>query len=186
MPKWSGVKVSLQLPQIARIEGTWEPDKQERAAAWEMYVELATRISIAELSPEEGLLREALSSLHSLFGTTREILRKYGPGVAGRQIEDAEGPLIVGQPGQLSFGHLAVAILNAVLRPTLAKWHPRLLAYENTREPGISPVEHERQWPESEELRQALNEVRDFLITYADLLAQAARVPSLLVQREDR
>src|SRR5208282_2714291 len=98
-----------------------------------IYVELATRISIVELQPEEGLLREALGSLYSLFGTTREILRKYGPTVGKPKGE-----------GRLSFGLLAVAVLNIVLRPVLSKWHPVLEDYESTKPAGMSPSEHER------------------------------------------
>ncbi len=127
-PEWTGLKVSLNLPIIGGIEGSWKPNEDERKAAWEMYVELVTRISVAELQPDEGMLRETLASLHTLFGTTRQILRSYGPAVAGTQFEDAEGPLVLGQRG-VSFGYLAVAILNAVLRPVLAKWHPLLLDY---------------------------------------------------------
>jgi hypothetical protein len=60
-----------------------------------MYVELITRISVVELKPGEGLLREALSSLYTLFDTTRMILRKYGPSVAQPKGKD-----------KLSFGYL--------------------------------------------------------------------------------
>jgi len=174
MPKLTSVKVSLTLPYIGGVEGTWEPDETERNAAWEMYVELVTRISVAELKPDEGLLREALSSLYTLFDTTRNILRKYGPSVAQPKGEDG-----------ISFGYFAVAILNTVLRPVLAKWHPLLLDYESTKDSTISPLEHERQWEKHEELRQVLNEVRSVLIEYADLLAQVAGVPSLVVKRND-
>ncbi len=172
MPKLTSVKVSLTLPYIGGVEGTWEPDETERNAAWEMYVELITRISVAELKPDEGLLREALSSLYTLFDTTRKILRKCGPSVAQPKGEDG-----------ISFGYLAVAILNTVLRPVLAKWHPLLLDYESTKDSTISPLEHERQWEKHEELRQVLNEVRGVLIEYAELLAQVAGVPSLIVKR---
>lgn len=48
MPKLKDVKVSLTLPYIGGIEGTWQPDESEKKAAWEMYVELITRISVAE------------------------------------------------------------------------------------------------------------------------------------------
>ena len=120
MPKLKNIKVSLKLPYIGGIEGTWEPDESERKAAWELYVELVTRISVAE--PHEGMLREALSSLYTLFGTTRTILRTYGPGIA-----QPKG----GNP--LSFGSLAVTILNVVIRPVLAQWHPMLLDYEHTK-----------------------------------------------------
>lgn len=174
MPELTSVKVKLKLPYISEIEGTWKPDKNQRNAAWEMYVELITRISVAELKPGEGLLREALSSLHTLFDTTRNILCKYGPSIARPKGED-----------NLSFGYLAVAILNTVLRPVLAKWHPLLLDYENTKKNSVSPSEHEKQWEKYEELRQALNDVRNVLIEYADLLSQVSKVPSLIVQRHD-
>lgn len=78
----------------------------ERRASWELYLELASRVSVVELDREQGLLREAISSLYSLFGTTRDILRRYGPEVAP--------PL---QPGHVSFGVLAMTTLNRVLRP---------------------------------------------------------------------
>ena len=174
MVKFTGVKVSLNLPYIGGVEGTWEPDESERDAAWEMYVELITRISVAELKPDEGLLREALSSLHTLFGTTRAILRKYGPSIAQPKGE-----------GDLSFGYLAVVILNAVLRPVLAKWHPLLLDYESTRSASGSPLDHEREWDKHDELRQVLNDVRTNLIEYTNLLAEVAEVPPLIIQRTD-
>ena len=174
MPRLSSVEVKLKVPQFAEISGTWQPDDSERRAAWEMYVELVTRISVAELQPEEGLLREALSSLYSLFDTTRKILREYGPSVAQPKGED-----------DLSFGYLAVVILNNVLRPVLAKWHPLLLDYENTRESSVSPLEHEKRWEKHDELRQVLDEVRVVLTDYADLLARVAGVPSLIAERSE-
>ncbi|MBC7342267.1 MAG: hypothetical protein H5U02_07425 [Clostridia bacterium] len=170
--KVTNVKVNLKLPFIGNIEGTWQPDESEKRAAWEMYVELITRISVAELLPQEGLLREALSSLYSLFDTTRKILRDYGPSVAQPKGKE-----------NLSFGYLAVAILNTVLRPVLAKWHPLLLDYESSRPASISMLEWERQWEKSEELRQVLNEVRQVLIEYANLLAEVAGVPPMIIER---
>ena len=172
MAKLTSVKVSLKLPYVGGIEGTWEPYESERKAAWEMYVELVTRISVAELRPDEGLLREALTSLYTLFSTTRGILRQYGPSVA--------------QPkggGTLSFGYLAIAILNTVLRPVLAKWHPLLLDHESNKSISASPLEHEKNWDKQGELRQILNEVRASLIEYANILATVADVPSLIIER---
>ena len=170
MTKLTSVKVKLKLP-IGEVEGTWKPDENERKAAWEMYVELITRISLAELKPDEGLLREALSSLYTLFDSTREILREYGPSIAQAKGKD-----------NLSFGYLAVAILNVVLRPVLAKWHPLLLDYETTKESLVSPSEHEKQWDRYEELRQVLNETGGVLTQYANLLAEVADVPPLTVE----
>jgi hypothetical protein len=163
------VEVSLTLPfGLGGVKGTWEPDDHERTAAWEMYVELVTRISVVQLGPDEGLLREALTSLYSLFGTTREILRRHGPSVA-RPKGDAT----------LSFGQLAVLILNDVVRPVLAAWHPKLLDYESTRTVETSPAEHECRWEKSGELRQVLAAVRTALAGYAALLAEVAGVPQL-------
>ncbi len=83
MPRRSSFKVSLNLPfGLGGVEQTWEPDDDERRAAWELYVELSTRITTVPLQAGTGLQREALTSLYTLFGTTREILRRYGPGVA--------------------------------------------------------------------------------------------------------
>ncbi|MGB3460315.1 MAG: hypothetical protein WBB08_13715 [Halobacteriota archaeon] len=175
MAKFTGVKVGLTLPFIGGVEGTWKPDESERNAAWEMYVELITRISVVELKSDDGLLREALSSLYTLFGTTRTILRKYGPSIAQPKGKD-----------DLSFGYLAVAILNTVLRPVLAKWHPMLLDYESTRSGSVSPLEHEREWDKHDELRQVLNDVRGTLIEYTNLLAQVADVPPLTIQRTEQ
>jgi hypothetical protein len=172
MPKLKSVKVNLSLPFIGSVEGTWEPDETEMSAAWELYVELITRISVVALEPDEGLLREALSSLYSLFATSRDILKKYGASVARPKNETF-----------ISFGYLAVAILNTVIRPVLAKWHPLLLDYESHREDNVSAIEHEKNWERAEELRQILNDVRFILIEYADLLARVADVPLLIIER---
>jgi hypothetical protein len=172
MEKLKSVKVNLSLPWIGSVEGTWEPDENERNAAWDLYVEIITRISIVELQPDEGFLKEALSSLYSIFETTRDILKKYGASVARAKGES-----------YISFGYLAVVILNTVLRPVLAKWHPLLLDYEDRKQENVSAKEHERNWEKHEELRQVLNDVRLILIEYAKLLAQVADVPLLIIER---
>ena len=173
MPKFTGFKVSLKLPYIGGIEGTWEPDDSERKAAWEMYVELVTRIAVAELGPDEGLLREALNSLYSLFATTRNILREYGPGIAQPKGD-----------GELSFGYLAVAVLNTVLRPLLTKWHPLLKDYEDARPSNISSVAYERDWEHYNDLHKEINNAAIVLKEYADLLAMVANVPPLIFRSE--
>lgn len=170
MGRFTSVQVSLKLPYLIELQGTWEPDERERDAAWEMYVELVTRVATVGLGSYEGLLREALSSLYRLFGTTREILRKYGPAIARDRGE-----------GRLSFGYLAVAVLNGTLRPLLARWHPLLVHYEGARPTDVSPFEWERRWEQSALLRYELEEARQSLLRYADLLAQVTGVQSLVV-----
>ena len=73
-------KVSISLPfGIGAAE--WEADTTERKAAWSLYVELVTRVAVQSLEVDQGLVREALNSLYSLFGTTREVLKAAGPDV---------------------------------------------------------------------------------------------------------
>jgi hypothetical protein len=43
-------QVSVQLGWgPAKLSGVWEPDQAERNAAWELYVELVTRIAVVPL-----------------------------------------------------------------------------------------------------------------------------------------
>ena len=141
------------------------PAMAERAAAWELYVELVTRTSVTGLDSNHGLLREALSSLYSLFGTARGILRKHGETAAsldGRGLHE--------------FSLLTLAILNDVLRPVLSEWHPLLREHEERRPTGIAPAAHERSWRRNQELRTALAGVRSSLDLYARRLAALAGV----------
>src|SRR5689334_19885523 len=108
----SKIEVKLDLKLIS-INGTWEPNDEERRAAWELYVELLTRVGAVPL--ENGLLREALTSLYSLFGSSRQILRLYGPPVAEPK-----------RNGQYNLGYLVILMLNYAVRPVLAYWHAEL------------------------------------------------------------
>jgi hypothetical protein len=163
------ITARLAIPFVGDITGTWEPADAERSAAWELYLELVTRVSVEELDPEEGFLREALSSLYTFFDTTREILRRYGPEVAP--------PLA---PGHVSFGVLAVTVLNRVLRPLLSSWHPRLTAYESQRPEGTDPVAWERQWEHADALRARITDVRETLASLAENLREVADVSDLI------
>jgi len=161
-------KLSRVSVRLGAITGEWVADEAQQRAAWEMYVELVTRVSVQPLESDEGLLREALASLYSLFGETRRILREYGPGVA--------------KPAKkkfLSFGAIAVDVLNVWLRPVLSKWHPLLADHEAGKAAGTSAVEHERAWALNQPLREELEILRGRLMSYADLLAEVCEIPSL-------
>jgi hypothetical protein len=100
-------KVSFSLPfGIGKAE--WESDPTERRAAWSLYVELVTRISVQKMSIPNGSESEALASLYNLFAVTREILKSAGPDI-GRS--------------KNSVGAIALAVLNRGVRPFLTKWH---------------------------------------------------------------
>ncbi len=160
--------MTVKLPFI-ELEGGWEPNQAERDAAWELYVELVTRVSVVGLGPDEGLLREALDSFYSLFGSTRDILRKYGPSVARPSRRTS-----------LSFGNIAVEVLNRVVRPMLATWHPRLERYERACPEDVSVAEHERNWTQAAELREAIDATRVMLVEYASLLGEVCGAPGLV------
>ena len=166
--KLTKVSVDIKTPFL-NVKGEWEADEKEQQAAWELYVELVTRIAVVELTPGEGLLREALSSLQQIFGESRQILRKYGPAIAQPKGE-----------GNLSLGAIAVTVLNSALRPVLAKWHPLLMVYESARPPETSPADHEASWRHNQELRGILTELQKTIQQYSLLLANVAGIPPLM------
>lgn len=163
------IAVRLKLPFLGEISGTWEPGLAERDAAWELYIELITRVSVVDLGPDEGLVREALSSLYTLFGTTRDILRRHGPVVAPRSRQH-----------DVTFGHVAIGVLNGALRPLLTKWHPALQAWEARREPDVDPFAHERAWERFDQLHADLATTRRTLAELAAVLADVAGAAYLL------
>ncbi|WP_293150531.1 MULTISPECIES: hypothetical protein [unclassified Microcoleus] len=153
-------KVSVNLPfGIGGAE--WEADATERKAAWALYVELVTRITVESLQSDQGLLREALNSLYKMFEITRQILREAGPDVG---------------ISHNSVGGIAIAVLNQGLRPFLSKWHPLLQAWEAQCLPNTSPKEHEKNWSQEPQLRQELRLLSEQLDEYVKALAQIVGV----------
>lgn len=151
--------IKIKIPWVGEAE--WTENPKERNAAWSLYVELVTRIAIEALPDEEGQLREALSSLHDLFQTTRQILKEGGPDIGA---------------SANSVGGIAIRVLNRGIRPFLTHWHPALSDWEALRDPHVSASEHERNWPEAANLRSALAELQADLSTYAEGLAVIAGV----------
>lgn len=95
----SSLKINLGF-----LEGEFSPNDPDRAAAWDLYVELLTRITTQYLPPEDGDEATALQSVHALFPLTRDILRQHGSGCG-------------------EFAKLAIPVLNQIIRPFTAKWH---------------------------------------------------------------
>ncbi|MBD1866140.1 hypothetical protein H6F95_02240 [Cyanobacteria bacterium FACHB-471] len=159
-PKFKVKTVSTSLPfGLGQVE--LESDDAMRRAAWALYVELTTRITTQTLEDDQGLLREALNSLYSLFASTREILREAGPDV-GTSLE--------------SVGGIAIAVLNVGLRPFLTKWHPALSAWEAQRPTDVGPREHEKNWSEEPQLRNELKLLRENLEQYIHALTEVIGV----------
>jgi len=82
----------------------WAPQEADKDAAWDMYIELLTRITTQALPNDDGIEQTALESIYTVFGITREIIKTHG--------RNCEG-----------FARIAIVILNQVIRPFTAKWH---------------------------------------------------------------
>lgn len=103
--KWGLTSIKLNL-KFAEMEFNMVEDDQ--TAAWEMYVELITRITTQTLEDGTGDEETALTSIYSLFDETRNILKSKG----------RQAPI---------FTKIAVVVLNQIIRPFTAKWHKKKL-----------------------------------------------------------
>lgn len=125
-------KVKLNL-SVIEMEVSFEPADQD--AAWELYVEMLTRIVTQPLPLDYGDEKTALDSIYALFGITREILRRRG-----RET--------------IQFSKIAIPVLNQVVRPFTAKWHKENLA---------GAFDHESKRKEfREELKILQSELRNY------------------------
>lgn len=94
---------SLKI-NVAFLEMEWAPSVADKNAAWDLYIELLTRVTTQELEIDHGDEETALNSLFSLFATTRKVIKDNG--------RDC-----------IEFTKIAVVILNQKVRPFTAKWH---------------------------------------------------------------
>ena len=99
--KWGLVGLKVKTPIL---EMDWEPSDPDKNAAWDLYVELLTRITTQRLPHEHGTEEAAIESIHKIFGLTRSTLKEHG-----RKAEN--------------FTRVAIIVLNQVIRPFTAKWH---------------------------------------------------------------
>ena len=99
--KWdlTGLKINAGI-----LEMDWEPADIDKNAAWDLYVELLTRVATQPLPDAAGVEATALESIHKLFPITRETLKHHGRKAIG-------------------FSRVAVIVLNQIVRPFTAKWH---------------------------------------------------------------
>lgn len=110
---WKTLLTNFQLEKISLnasfLQAEFEFKTADQDAAWELYIEMLTRIVTQPLPSNVGDDKTALDSVYSLFPTTREILRRRGRGT-------------------IEFSKIAIPVLNQVVRPFTAKWHRESLA----------------------------------------------------------
>ena len=99
-------KVKLNL-SVIEMEIPFKASDKD--AAWELYIEMLTRIVTQPLPSDSGDEKTALDSVYALFSLTREILRRRG-----RET--------------IEFSKVAIPVLNQIVRPFTAKWHKESLA----------------------------------------------------------
>lgn len=98
---WDMTSLKIRAPFL---DMEWKPQDEDKNAAWELYIELLTRVATQSLPAEHGDEETALTSVYKLFGLTREIIRRNGRHC-------------------IEFTKIAVVVLNQIIRPFTAKWH---------------------------------------------------------------
>jgi hypothetical protein len=150
-------EITLNLPEFAEMK--FAINSEYRRVAWKLFVETLTRVVTQPLGPEDGSLREALTSLHSLFGATRELLKNMPP---------------TKLTSKVTVEMLAVRMLNQEVRPFLSKWHIQLKKFES-----VNPTAPESEWPENIECRKELEALGNRLIKYTTAFGELAGVQNV-------
>ena len=124
------------------LEATFEPQDYDKDAAWDLYIELITRITTQELPEEAGVEEAALQSVYSIFSITRNTLKEHGRKAKG-------------------FSKIAIIVLNQIIRPFTAKWH-------RLKEEGAFKISARRQ-EFREELKELQIKLRQYTKLLAEL-----------------
>ncbi len=105
LSEWLGKRgmTSLKI-KTSFLEMEFKPSEPDKKAAWDMYIELLTRITTQVLGDYDGDEQTALTSIYSIFPTTQSIIKDNG-----REC--------------IEFTKLAIVVLNQIVRPFTAKWH---------------------------------------------------------------
>jgi len=101
LDNWEMTSLRISAPFLAM---EWNPAESDREAAWDLYIELLTRVATQSLADEDGDEQTALDSVYALFSLTREIIKRHGRNC-------------------FEFTKLAVVVLNQVVRPFTSRWH---------------------------------------------------------------
>ncbi len=128
-----------------RLDEFWAPNAADRALAWDIYVELQTRIAVQELKDDEGDDATALTSIARLFGLSRDCMHKHGVDCTNT-------------------GALLTAFLNQRVRGFTAQWHRR----------SVEEQWGENQGAKHPEFRKALEDLQPVMQTLAGALSHLA------------
>jgi len=101
LEKWDMTSLKIKTPFL---DMEWKPQDEDKNAAWELYIELLTRVTTQSLDNTHGDEETALKSIYSIFPITREVIKSNGRHC-------------------IEFTKIAIVVLNQVIRPFTAKWH---------------------------------------------------------------
>lgn len=101
LEKWDMTSLKITTPFL---DMEWKPQDEDKAAAWELYIELLTRITTQPLDDMHGDEKAALDSIYNLFPLTRQIIKNNTRNCT-------------------EFTKIAIVVLNQIIRPFTAKWH---------------------------------------------------------------
>lgn len=138
LEKWDLTSLKINAPFL---ELEWAPRDEDKTAAWELYVELITRVATQHLEPDEGDEAAAVKSIANLFALTRATIKQNGRYC-------------------INFTRIAVVVLNQKVRPFTGKWHRRMLAG------ALSEADKSTF---REELRRLQTDLRNYTRLLADL-----------------
>jgi len=101
LEKWDMTALKIKTPFL---DMEWKPQDEDKKAAWELYIELLTRITTQAMDDTHGVEETALNSIYSIFPITREVIKANGRNC-------------------IEFTKIAIVVLNQKIRPFTAKWH---------------------------------------------------------------
>ncbi|EOW6612667.1 hypothetical protein [Vibrio fluvialis] len=101
LENWDMMSLKIKAPFL---EMEWKPQDEDKAAAWDLYIELITRVTTQSINDDSGSEKAALDSVYQLFPITRDVIKSNGRHC-------------------IQFTKIAVIVLNQIVRPFTSKWH---------------------------------------------------------------
>lgn len=129
---------------------------EDRQHAWELYVEMATRVAVRgnldgeRDSFDEEILTASMTSMAEFFERVRTLVRRYPVGAIGPE-----------HPEHLGFA--TARMLGVVYGPFLMKWATDLQHWwSEESDRSRPPLERQRQYPNIEAMLSDWSAVREF------------------------
>ena len=158
------VEVNINLGGIGcmKICPTWE----DIQIAHQIWTELVTRKAAIPLDPENDVIAEIYDSWYALFQRTRQL------------IGDIPGKCIRREKSTQQLVKIATDSLNLGLRPHLTKWQARYRNWWRNADEALktsTPQEHQKKFPQYDQLVTEMLEVNKQMIDYASQLQKLVK-----------